>query len=74
MSRWGYRTDDPVRDFDLYDRDQNEWLNRRPVCSGCRDRIQEGHAYEVRGRYYCEECQDVAWEKVKLDYLVVIDD
>ena len=28
-------TDDPLSDFDRYDRQQEEWLNSLPVCDCC---------------------------------------
>jgi non-homologous end joining protein Ku len=38
-----YYTDDPIADFDRYDKEQQERLEQRPVCSVCGEHIQDDH-------------------------------
>lgn len=57
---------DPYDDFERWDREQTEALDRRPVCSRCGDHIQDEEAYEIEGKLYCIEC--VEDMKVYLDY------
>lgn len=51
-------TDDPFRDFDNYDREQAEKLDRLPKCRHCGEPIQDDYAFEYEGDLYCEECFD----------------
>lgn len=50
------RTDDPIADFDRYDREQAAWLESRPVCDNCREHIQDDTAVRIAGRLFCEKC------------------
>ena len=51
-----YRTDDPVRDFENYDREQQRRLERYPICECCGEHIQDEKLYYIDGRFFCEEC------------------
>lgn len=51
-----YWTDDPVADFDKWDRAQERALARLPKCKRCRDPIQSEFCYEVDDEYICDEC------------------
>ena len=51
-----YRTDDPHKDFDRWDRQREEWLESRPVCDGCFNPIQDDHYYDINGEKMCEDC------------------
>ena len=51
-----YRTDDPVRDFESYQRDLDECIERYPICECCGEHIQDEQLYYIDGRYFCEEC------------------
>jgi hypothetical protein len=52
-----YYSDDPVRDFEEYDRARQERLARYPICKVCREHIQDEKCYLVDGRYFiCLEC------------------
>ena len=50
-----YYTDDPVRDFDRYDREQAQREARLPHCEYCGEPIYEKY-YEICGKIVCEEC------------------
>ena len=49
---------DPDRDFMVHDREQEEWLRSRPVCSQCGERIQDEACHLVNDKYICNRCLD----------------
>lgn len=49
-------SDDPVRDFDEWDAERTEWLNKLPKCDRCGEPIQDDHGYELDGEIFCEDC------------------
>lgn len=51
-----YFSDDPVADFERYDRDQERLLERRPKCRNCNEHIQNEHYFYIDGRIWCHEC------------------
>lgn len=53
-----YRTDDPVADFDRYDREHQKALAKLPVCSECDEPITDDMCYEINGEVICPECLD----------------
>lgn len=70
-------TNDPVMDFHNYDREHSKWLLSRPVCSICREPIQDDTMYVIGGKNYCEECMcdgfavdipDDSWDDDDRDY------
>lgn len=62
-------SDNPHRDADRQDRIQQRWLDSRPRCFGCREPIQDDTCYELNGRKYCLECEDLVWSKVRGEFL-----
>lgn len=59
-----YYTDDPIADFDRYDRDQQKWLDSRPRCYYCEEPILTDACYVVNGHRYCLDCSEAAAEAV----------
>lgn len=57
-------TDDPVADFDRYDREGQQWLDSRPKCYYCGDPIRTDACYAVNGHKYCLDCSEAAAEAV----------
>lgn len=51
-----YRTDNPYKDFERHDREQQEWLDSRPVCDGCFNPIQDDFYYDIYDQKICEDC------------------
>ncbi len=49
-------TDDPIADFNSYERAQEKALARCPVCVCCKERIQEDELYDFDGELVCPEC------------------
>jgi formylmethanofuran dehydrogenase subunit E len=50
-----YYTDDPIADFDRYDREQAQYEARLPRCANCGEPIHEKYYY-IEGDIICEEC------------------
>lgn len=50
-----YGTDDPVADFERYDREQARKEARMPHCDICGNAIYEEY-YEIKETIICEEC------------------
>ena len=51
-----FRTDDPHRDFDRWDDEQEEKLEKLPICSYCDQPIQDDFYFEINGECICEQC------------------
>ena len=58
--RW---TDDPIADFDQWDREQNEWLEKRPICADCDEPIQDDHYFDINGEAICPDCMEGNYRK-----------
>ncbi len=61
-------TDDPVADFERYDAEQQEKLDRLPVCDYCDEHIQDDYYYELDNECICEECLNEHFRKHVEDY------
>lgn len=62
-------SDNPVRDAARYDFLQHQWRESRPICAGCEEPILDDVCYQVGSKKYCMECEDLAWSKIKGEYL-----
>lgn len=63
--------------YDLWcqhEEEQERWLASRPVCCVCQEHIQEPEAVNYKGNYYCKECEDEAWAKIRDEYVERIDE
>lgn len=49
-------TDNPLADFAAYDFQQQKKLKQLPICSECREPIQDEQCYELNGEYICDDC------------------
>lgn len=63
------RTDDPLADFDQWDREQQRELEKLPVCSECDKAIQDDTYYEFDGEIICHECLENNHEKRTEDFI-----
>lgn len=55
--------------WDMHDREQAERLARLPKCKCCGQPIQQEQAVCIEEGYYCEDCEDEAWEAIRREYL-----
>lgn len=65
-----YFSDDPVADFERYDRDQERMIDRLPVCEGhkCGERIQDDLYFDIDGEILCEKCMIRKYGRRTEDY------
>ena len=56
-------TDDPVADFAAWDNDYASYLERLPMCSECREHIQDETGFYIDERWICESCMDMLYRK-----------
>ncbi len=47
---------DPLGDFYEQDAREARWLETRPICQSCGERIQDEYCYLINGDIYCERC------------------
>lgn len=50
------RTDNPLHDFNRWDEEFEEWLEKQPICDECGEHIQDEYLYEIGNIRYCENC------------------
>lgn len=62
-----YRTDDPVADFDRYDREQAKEKAKLPHCDCCGCVIYD-HYWNINGEIYCEDCLNDEFRRDADDY------
>lgn len=62
-------TDNPVADFERYDREQQDKLAALPVCSECGEAIQDEYFYLINGENICEECLKDNYRKQVADFV-----
>lgn len=55
-------TDDPLMDFERWDRAQNELLEGLPVCDHCDNPIQSDY-YEINDSIICEDCMETHYKR-----------
>lgn len=63
-----FRTDDPDRDFDRYDRMMAAREARLPVCDKCGKRIHEDF-FNIGGEILCEDCMNDEYGQSLEDWL-----
>ena len=55
-------TDDPLYDYESYDKLCRKFLDKRPICCQCGEHIQDEYGYDFNGDWYCENCINT-WRK-----------
>lgn len=66
---------EPMIDFEKYDRMESEYRKSRPVCYYCEEPIFEDYAYECNNHKYCEECfKDNIFDLVGFEFITYIGD
>ena len=59
-----YYSDNPIADFNRWDKENTDWRNSRPRCYYCEEPIQTDACYVVNGHKYCLDCSEAAAEAV----------
>ena len=62
-------TDDPIRDFHRHDAEQEEALEKLPVCECCGKPIQQEKAVYYNYQWCCEDCEFDFWHDIRHDFL-----
>lgn len=62
-------TDDPLADFARYDAEQEEQLEKMPVCECCGEPIQQEMAIYYNDQWCCGECESDFWQNIREDFL-----
>lgn len=60
-------TDDPIADFERYDREQQEYMQKLPRCSECDNHIQDDIAYYINDEWICFKCMEQYCRTVDAD-------
>ena len=58
-----FRSDDPLMDFDRWDRGREERLKELPKCDYCHEPIQDEFYYELDGEKICPACLEENFRK-----------
>lgn len=53
-----YRTDDPIADFNRYDREQARERRKLPRCRDCGEHITDDYAYFIGDEWICDNCMN----------------
>ena len=64
-----FRTDDPIADFNRYDEEQQNYLDKLPKCDCCGEHITDEYLYDIDGTLFCEECLKDEFRKNTDDYI-----
>lgn len=62
-------TDDPVSDYNRYQEEKDNQLQKFPKCSICDYHIQDDYLYEINDELICEECLNDNFRKNVEDYI-----
>ena len=64
-----FYSDDPVKDFEAYDREQSKRLENLPVCADCDNPVQDDHYYLINDEVICPHCLEAGYRKETEDYI-----
>lgn len=63
-------TDDPIADFERWDKEREDALTLLPICTICEERIQDDFCYEINGELVCEHCMELHYRKSTTDFIM----
>lgn len=64
-----FRSGDPEADFARREREQEEWLRKRPKCARCHEHIQDERLIVVNGELYHFKCADELFGEDTEDFI-----
>jgi formylmethanofuran dehydrogenase subunit E len=56
-------TNDPIADFNSWDREQQKQLEKLPRCADCDRPIQDDYCYLINDEPICQNCLDAGYRK-----------
>lgn len=62
-------TDDPIADYDRYCAEQEQAMQKYPVCAVCGKAITDDFLYHIEGDIYCEECMKDNFRRPTDDFM-----
>lgn len=62
-------TDDPILDFDRWDRECQKRLAKLPICCRCCEPIQDDTLWVFNDLFFCEECATEYFRHDTEDYI-----
>lgn len=62
-----YYTDDPISDFENWDRDREKCREKLPCCHICDEHIQQEFAVLLDDKWYCDDCLREARHYIEVD-------
>ena len=65
-----YKTDDPARDFLVYDAEQAHEAAKLPACADCGEPVQDDHYFEINDECICPPCLDSNYRRWTDEYIV----
>ena len=54
--------------WERHQRDEDKWLESRPVCSFCGEHIQDEYAYRINDELICMDCLEHNFKVDMEDY------
>ena len=63
-----FRSNDPDRDFDRWDKAQQDWEDSLPHCDICGEPIDD-HVYDIDGVLYCIDCMEKQYKRKAEGYV-----
>lgn len=51
--------------FLKHEAEQEKWLKSRPICSCCKEHIQDENLYRIAEKIYCESCIESMRESIE---------
>jgi len=60
-----FYTDNPARDAENYYLEAEREVEKRPICEGCEEHIQDEYLYRIDGMVLCFDCM---MEHIKDNY------
>lgn len=64
-----YFTDNPVADAERYAAEQEEELEKLPICECCGEPIHQEKAIYYNDQWCCEDCEHDFWQNIRDDFL-----
>ena len=55
--------------WEQHDFEQERALRKMPICCRCKDHIQQTEAVKLNGKWYCEDCEEYAWDEIRKEYI-----
>lgn len=62
-------TDNPVKDAEVWLKEEDEWRESLPKCCNCQNPIDDDYFYDIEGDFYCFDCLKKLYRKDICEYM-----